>query len=44
MRGDRSKTDLPKAGMTLLEMLAEKLWPKEQGLPPNDTPTVAASR
>lgn len=38
VRGKRPETDPPKVGMTLLEMLAEKLWPKEQGLPPNDAP------
>lgn len=30
VRGDRSKTEQPKVGMTLLEMLAEKLWPKNK--------------
>ena len=44
VRGKRPETDPPKVGMTLLEMLAEKLWPKEQGLPLNTTEAMSHIR
>lgn len=34
VRGKRPDVEPPQVGMTLMEMLAEKLWPKEQGSPP----------
>lgn len=44
VRGKRPETDPPEVGVSLLELLAEKLWPKEQGLPLNTTEAMSRIR